>query len=46
MNAQWELFSSYFEGGIVPCGEILSIVLTAALCVVGFWKAWKIYKEL
>lgn len=46
MNTEWELFSSYFDGGIVPYGEILSIVLTGVLCSIAFWKAWKIYKEL
>ena len=46
MNVEWELFSAYFDNGIIPCGEVTSIVFTGILCVIAFWKAWKIYKEL
>ena len=43
--SQWDLYASWFDGGI-PYGAIISSIFIVGLALFGMWKAKKLYEEL
>ncbi|MCL1811405.1 MAG: hypothetical protein FWG41_04225 [Methanomassiliicoccaceae archaeon] len=44
--SSWEVVESFFEGGFIPKGEYVHMILIVGVCVIALWRARKMVSDI
>ncbi len=45
-DVNWDMYSAYFNDGLIPASDIISTVFIVAVAFVGLWIARWMYSQL